>query len=203
MPKKPSAKKQLSRKQREEALSRAFSEVPAALNRISYTEAERRADGARLVAEDTMIAGTRRLRVDRQLKLDTYNKRAQINDRQYAAGVKFHRLWIAALLTPKIIASYGDVLGGGGGDDSVMEAREALDAVLRGAGLARERQDVVTLRRTDGSGHLVAVKPPVDLTPEAWVVFEVCGNDEWAGGMQRLDNLRRALSRLADYWKIR
>jgi hypothetical protein len=134
--------------------------------------------------------------------VDRYHHRCQIIDRQHEAGIRLRKLWRAAVIEPSVTASYGELRGGGDGVASTADARAKLRTVLLDAGLAVEGPKSPVIVKTLSGEKLETVSMPWTLTPDGCVAVSVCGYDEWAGGTRRLEQLRRALTALADHWKI-
>lgn len=164
--------------------------------------AVRVADEAEIVAEETAIAGVRRLRVKSECRLDTYWLRAQILDRQYDAGMRLRRLLRTALLPQSVTSSYGFARGGGDGAGPRIDSRSTLRKVFLEAGLAVEHEQDQKLYITSSNSYVNPTRGNVTLTPMAEILVCVCGFDEFAGGSARLNELRKGLTLLADYWKL-
>jgi len=129
-----------------------------------------RANRGELTPRATGIPGVAARRVKFECRLDWYQEKGSINDRQHAAGIRFRRDWQLAAASTKVIGTYGLRMPGGG------EFREAQIAARRRAAKA------ITMLETD----------------LARIVIDVCGYDNWAAA--RLPALREALTRLADHY---
>ena len=70
-----------------------------------------RAQHGELVPRPTALAGLVGRRVKHECRLDWYQDKASIDDRQHAAGMKFRRDWLLAAAAPKLVASYGPRVG--------------------------------------------------------------------------------------------
>jgi hypothetical protein len=130
-----------------------------------------RAQHGELVSRATDTAGITGRRVKHECRLDWYQEKASIDDRQHDAGLRFRRDWLVANAPPKLTQTYGPRLGATGQDFHEMQLA------------ARKRVGKALLALGDDLGA---------------VVIAVCGFDEWASG--RLPRLREALSRLADHF---
>jgi hypothetical protein len=134
--------------------------------------AERAQHGA-LVPHATETAGIVGRRVRHECRLDWYQDKASLDDRQHEAGLRFRRDWLVANAPPKLTGTYGPRLGATGQDFHEMQLA------------ARRRVGSALLALGDERGA---------------VVIAVCGFDEWASG--RLPRLREALTLLADHYGI-
>lgn len=110
--------------------------------------------------------------------LDAYWRRCQIVDRQHEAGLVFRTYWHRAQGQPRVTTRY----------DPSPRFR-AVDT------------DAPNVARTDAQRRLENALGALSKAQRA-VVVSVCGMDEWAGGTDRLDTLRRGLTALADLWRI-
>ena len=142
--------------------------VPA----VDHGPPERARHGA-LALHPTETAGIVGRRVKHECRLDWYQDKASINDRQHDAGMRFRRDWLLATAAPRLTGPYGPRLGAGYEDfrELQLASRRRLSAALLVLG--------------DAAGA---------------VVIAVCGCDEWASG--RLPALREALTLLADHYGI-
>lgn len=132
-----------------------------------------RAQHGDLAARATEVAGITGRRVKHECRLDWYQDKASLDDRQHDAGLRFRRDWLVATAPPKLIGTYGPRLGATGQDFREMQLA------------ARRRVGRALLTLGDELGA---------------VVIAVCGFDEWASG--RLPRLREALTLLADHYGI-
>jgi hypothetical protein len=112
-------------------------------------------------------------RVRHECRLDWYQDKSSIDDRQHEAGLRFRRDWLLATAQPKLTGTYGPRLGTTVQDFHEMQL------------LARRRIGKALLFLGDELGA---------------VVIAVCGFDEWASG--RLPRLREGLTLLADHYGI-
>jgi hypothetical protein len=110
--------------------------------------------------------------------LDAYWRRCQIVDRQHEAGLVFRTYWHRAQGAPRVTTRYD------------------LSPRFRGAAT-----DAVSVARSDAQRRLENALGALSAAQRT-VVVAVCGMDEWAGGTDRLDTLRRGLTALADLWRI-
>jgi hypothetical protein len=134
--------------------------------------AERAQHGA-LLPRATEVAGVIGRRVKHECRLDWYQERASLDDRQHEAGLRFRRDWLVGTAPARLTGTYGPRLGAAGDDFREMQLA------------ARRRVAKALLVLGDELGS---------------VVVAVCGCDEWASG--RLPRLREALSLLADHYGI-
>ncbi len=141
----------------------------------------RRAKGEVVAVEETMQAGQRRARVKSQTMLDRYLLRQQIDQRQFDAGERLHRVWRASGSAQTVVASYG--------------------LRVRGGGELTQRQAAL---RADVTSALLAVG-----NRQASILVHVCLCDESAGDWGERHRgrandgiavLRLALDSLADHW---
>lgn len=128
---------------------------------------------AEVVHDETMVAGITRARVKCECRLDWYEHRALINERQHAAGLRFRVDWCIGSEEQCIIGSYGQTLRGG-----TAEFSEAK---------------VAARRRVNRAVAALSVS-------EAKAAIAVCGMDEWASGS--LPTLRDALTTLAKHYGL-
>lgn len=151
-----------------------------------------------LDSERVLVAKTRD-----ECVLDRYWHRAQLVDRQHAAGCRLRGLWMGAARSPSVTSPYGEERGNGIGDgEGASRARSALNRVLLDSRLARHAANGEILVSSASGEKRWPVTLPLRLTDHGHVTISVCGLDEWAGGTRRLDMLREGLGMLADYWKI-
>lgn len=178
-------------------------DLPCVVVRSSeWGKGKRRADGAEVSLEETAQAGKLRIRVRGTCKIETYHLRFQLIDRQFEAGMKFASLWRRGSLPQSVTANYGDAMGGGGGADISIDAREHIRDAMIGAGMAHEVDEAFPVKDTSAQIIRFPVRGAVRLTKMGNIVIAVCGFDEWAGGTERLQLLREGLTRLADHWRI-
>jgi hypothetical protein len=111
-------------------------------------------------------------RVKFECRLDWYQDKASIDDRQHAAGLRFRADWLLAAAQPKVVGTYG----------------------LRARGPNEFRDHQLAARRR--AARALALLDPA----ERAAVIEVCGFDHWAAG--RLPALRAALATLADHYGL-
>jgi hypothetical protein len=111
-------------------------------------------------------------RVKFECRLDWYQDKASIDDRQHAAGLRFRADWLLAAMEAKVVGTYG--------------------LRVRGPGEFRDHQ---LAARRRAARALAALAPA-----ERGTVIQVCGFDEWAAG--RLPALRAALTQLADHYGL-
>lgn len=116
-------------------------------------------------------------RVKHECRLDWYNERAIINDRQHAAGIRFRGDWLIGTAEPRVIAGYAQALAGSAEFSELRisarrRVRRALDALV-----------------------------PANGTPaQLLVIVAVCGQDEWAHKGTQM--LREGLDRLANHYGL-
>ena len=110
--------------------------------------------------------------------LDAYWRRCQIIDRQHEAGLVFRTYWHRAQGAPRVTTRY-----------DLSPRFRAIDS------------EAPNVARTDAQRRLENALGALSKAQRA-VVVAVCGMDEWAGGTDRLDTLRRGLTALADLWRI-
>lgn len=195
----------VSRKKRQAALELPF----AVRTDADGNPSMRIADGAFLTVGGQMRGGVATIRVQSS-KLDRYHRRGQINDRQYSAGIKFHDLWNRASIKFRVTSIYDEKSSrrprGSGGDiaqlDNAYDARNHIDRVLERTGLAIRLDPEEPLRLSEERVTIQPSRGPLRIQPAGWVVINVCGFDEWAGGATKLVMLRNGLRMLADYWRI-
>jgi hypothetical protein len=132
-----------------------------------------RAQHGELAPRATEVAGVVGRRVRHECRLDWYQDKASLDDRQHDAGLRFRRDWLVATAPPKLTGTYGQRLGATGQDFREMQL------------IARRRVGKALLALGDELGA---------------VIIAVCGFDEWASG--RLPRLREALTLLADHYGI-
>jgi hypothetical protein len=129
-----------------------------------------RARRGELVPRETAIAGIGGRRVKHECRLDWYQDKASILDRQHAAGLRFRRDWSLATAHPTLIGKYTlRVRGHHEFSDSQIAARRRVETAIRLLG-----QEL------------------------AEIAVDVCCYDNWAAG--RLPKLRDALTLLADHY---
>lgn len=143
--------------------------------------------------------------------LDRYQDRAQISDRQHEAGTRLRHLWRRAILPPSTTGGYAPPVSGGGDAADTAGARKKLANALLGAYVKTTGEHIAQRSPISGKWLLVITRTgkqhfpetmPWRLLPLGHILLAVCGFDEWAGGTQRLVDLREGLSALADYWQI-
>lgn len=150
---------------------------------------ERYQHGDTILVEPGEDAGVVRRRVTTQTTLDRYFQRNQIDQRQYDAGLKLHRLWRAAAATPSVTMRYGPRVPGRSGPGAAAD---------------------ITDRAAAAHGHLNEALRAVGIVLSG-VVVHVCMTDgaaaDWAlaKGLPKPDGiarLRAGLEALADWWRI-
>jgi hypothetical protein len=147
-------------------------------------------------------AGVFATKVRIECVLDRYHQRAQIVDRQFHAGLRFHGIWRAAALPASVCGGYGENRGRGGGATGNSDARSHLRAILIGADLAVPFERDLPIITTMTGERFAPIALPLRLHSTGRVIVDVCGLGTWAGGTRRLDDLREGLDLLADYWGL-
>lgn len=130
-----------------------------------------------IVIDETMIAGVTRARVAHETRLDWYNYRALIDDRQRAAGKRFNEDWIQANAEPRVVSSY---------------ARTATGIADYTEECLRARRRVLHALNDLGQG--------IQAGTYRLIVISVCGKDEWAH--RGTQTLREALNLLAHHYRL-
>lgn len=108
---------------------------PTPLREIEALVKARQAKGDELSVVDTDVAGVFRIRVDSQLILDRYWRRADIEAYQYHAGIALFGAWRKCSVTGSLIGAYRERIQTGDPPDLLpaVDARknvfEALQAV--------------------------------------------------------------------------
>lgn len=138
-----------------------------------------------------------------ECRLDWYERRALISERQHEAGMRARHLFRRAIFPPSCTSSYAQVSGRGGNTPDMEESRQRLRNALIGASLAVSdgRRSQFRILMIKGEQRFPDFLP-LRLKGIGHVVMAVCGLDEWAGGSQRLMQLREGLGNLADYWQL-
>ncbi|WP_193188833.1 hypothetical protein [Nisaea sediminum] len=127
-------------------------------------------------------------RVNYEHPLDIYRKRAQVNEREFAAGIRFRGLYEFAVGT-QVTAAYKDLISGERGAPSDGESRALAHSVVN---QILERMETAKQRAA---------------------IIGVCGHGDFAGvafekegirvsGGHALSELRGALNKAADYWGL-
>lgn len=114
-------------------------------------------------------------RAKNECTLDCYLSQKKINHEQHAAGIRFRAAWLEAVEGKKTVDSLKKVTG----------ARGDAELFLTKNPLAR---------RTLNTAYQILNQSEIK------VLMHVAGTDGHAGDRRRMNYLRRALSRLADYW---
>ncbi|MCW2242216.1 hypothetical protein [Azospirillum canadense] len=140
-----------------------------------------------------------RRRVKAECGIEALFMRAQINDRQFQAGIRFRALWARAAMPAQMTSSYGQQRGGGGGREEEIDARLQVQKALLGAKIAIRQKSAQALKLTTTGESLKPVGGGVVVTKAGAAVIEAAGMD---GRDYRLEDLRAGLTALADFWHI-
>ncbi len=127
---------------------------------------------------ETLVDGERATakRVTTQTPLDRYVRRGLIDRRQHDAGQAFARDWHYARMEPRMIASYRDLIQGGGAPDAAADREHARKRLMRAIEMV---------------GRVASSE-----------VVGVCGLQRPAGGPVAMEIFRRGLDVLADHYGL-
>lgn len=95
---------------------------------------ERIKRGQEISIDETMVAGTRHVRLLNTRMLDRYHARREVTERQFAAGDRLYRTWFASGSSQVVVGAYTSIrVDGMGHDMSQRQAdlRTAVNDALR------------------------------------------------------------------------